>query len=118
MLEAPFYSTNLAADDLAAVLDALDIARIDLYGDSYGSYFSQVFALRHANRLRSLVLDGAYPLEGPDYAWYPHYAPAMRAKFDRACQRSPPSRISRQFDRSHVAGAAGAARPSVRHHRQ
>jgi pimeloyl-ACP methyl ester carboxylesterase len=86
---APFYSTTLAADDLAAVLDALKVARIDLYGDSYGSYFSQVFALRHADRLRSLVLDGAYPLEGPDYAWYPHYPAAMRAKFDRACERSP-----------------------------
>ena len=85
---APFYSTTLAADDLAAVLDALKVARIDLYGDSYGTYFSQVFALRHADRLRSLVLDGAYALEGPDYAWYPHYPPAMRAKFDRACERS------------------------------
>ena len=86
---APFYSTNLAADDLAAVLDALGISRVDLYGDSYGTYFSQVFALRHAGRLRSLVLDGAYPLEGPDYAWYPHYGAATRAKFDRACERSP-----------------------------
>jgi len=85
---APLYSTTLAADDLAAVLDALRIARIDLYGDSYGTYFSQVFALRHADRLRSLVLDGAYALEGTDYAWYPHYAPAMRAKFDRVCERS------------------------------
>jgi pimeloyl-ACP methyl ester carboxylesterase len=86
---APFYSTTLAADDLAAVLDSLGVARIDLYGDSYGTYFSQVFALRHADRLRSLVLDGAYALEGPDYAWYPHYPAAMRAKFDRACERSP-----------------------------
>ena len=32
--------------------------------------------------LRSVVLDGAYPLNGPDYAWYPSYAPAMRDKFD------------------------------------
>jgi pimeloyl-ACP methyl ester carboxylesterase len=86
---APFYSTNMAADDLAALLDALNIARIDLYGDSYGTYFSQVFAQRHADRLRSLVLDGAYPLEGPDYPWYPHYAPATRAKFNLACERSP-----------------------------
>jgi len=86
---APFYSTTLAADDLAALLDTLKVARIDLYGDSYGTYFSQVFALRHADRLRSLVLDGAYALEGPDYAWYPHYPAAMRAKFDRACERSP-----------------------------
>src|ERR1700730_5154029 len=41
---APLYSTTLASDDLAAVLDALAIERINLYGDSYGSYFAQVFA--------------------------------------------------------------------------
>jgi pimeloyl-ACP methyl ester carboxylesterase len=86
---APLYSTALAADDLAAILDALAIARVGLYGDSYGTYFAQVFALRHPGKVRALVLDGAYPLDGPDYAWYPHYAPAMREKFDSACERSP-----------------------------
>ena len=99
---APFYSTTLAADDLAAVLDALKVARIDLYGDSYGTYFAQVFALRHANRLRSLVLDGAYALEGPDYAWYPHYPAAMRAKFDRACERSPDCRALPGSSMDHI----------------
>jgi pimeloyl-ACP methyl ester carboxylesterase len=82
------YSTAYAADDLAAILEALEVGPIDLYGDSYGTYFEQVFALRHPAALRSVVLDGAYPLDGPDYAWYPTYAPAMRAKFDIACQRS------------------------------
>jgi hypothetical protein len=40
--------------------------------------------------LRSIVLDGAYPLNGPDYAWYPSYAPAMRDKFNIACRRFEP----------------------------
>lgn len=87
---APLYSTAYAADDLAAILEALRLGRIDLYGDSYGTYFEQVFALRHPNLLRSIVLDGAYPLNGPDYAWYPSYAPAMRAKFNIACRRFAP----------------------------
>ncbi|MFI4889668.1 MAG: alpha/beta fold hydrolase [Steroidobacterales bacterium] len=87
---APFYGTAYAADDLAAILDALRIARVDLYGDSYGTYFEQVFAARHPTHLHSLVLDGAYPLDGPDYPWYPTYAPAMRDKFNIACRRSPP----------------------------
>ena len=82
------YSTAYAADDLAAILEMLDAGPIDLYGDSYGTYFEQVFAIRHPRALRSLVLDGAYPVNGPDYAWYPTYAPAMRAKFDLACRRS------------------------------
>ena len=87
---APLYSTAYAADDLAAVLEALGIGRIDLYGDSYGTYFEQVFAVRHPDTLRSIVLDGAYPLNGPDYAWYPTYAPAMRDKFNIACRRYAP----------------------------
>jgi pimeloyl-ACP methyl ester carboxylesterase len=86
---APLYSTTLASDDLAAVLDALATGRVDLYGDSYGTFFAQVFALRHPDKLRSLVLDGAYPLGNADYAWYPAYAPAMRDKFNFACRRSP-----------------------------
>jgi len=92
---APLYSTAYAADDLAAILDALGIGRIDLYGDSYGTYFEQVFALRHPNLLRSIVLDGAYPLNGADYAWYPSYAPAVRDKFNLACRRfAPCARLS------------------------
>jgi pimeloyl-ACP methyl ester carboxylesterase len=87
---AALYSTAYAADDLAAVLSALRISRIDLYGDSYGTYFEQVFAVRHPQALRSVVLDGAYPLRGPDYPWWPTYAPAMRDKFNIACRRSAP----------------------------
>ena len=87
---APLYSTAYAADDLAAILEALGLGRIDLYGDSYGTFFEQVFAVRHPNALRSLVLDGAYPLNGPDYAWYPSYAPAMRHKFNIACRLFEP----------------------------
>jgi pimeloyl-ACP methyl ester carboxylesterase len=86
--KADLYSTAFAADDLAAILGALASGPIDLYGDSYGTYFEQVFAVRHPKMLRSIVLDGAYALDGPDYAWYPSYAPAMRDKFNIACQRS------------------------------
>jgi pimeloyl-ACP methyl ester carboxylesterase len=102
---APLYSTALAADDLAAILGAMSIGPIDLYGDSYGTYFSQVFALRHPERLRSLVLDGAYPLEGPDYPWWPHYAPAMRAKFNLACERAPACRSIAGSSLEHIAPA-------------
>jgi pimeloyl-ACP methyl ester carboxylesterase len=86
---ASLYGSALAGDDLAAILEALGAGPVDLYGDSYGTYFAQTFALRHPTMLRSLILDGAYPLDGPDYPWYPHYAPAMREKFNRACERAP-----------------------------
>ena len=63
------YGTHAAVEDLADVLDALAIDRIDLYGDSYGSYFAQAFAVRRGERLRSLVLDATYPLPGTDPAF-------------------------------------------------
>jgi len=85
---APLYSAALATDDLNAILDALGAGKIDLYGDSYGTFFEQVFAVRHGDRLRSIVLDGAFPLSGEGYAWYPNYAPTMRTKFQLVCRRS------------------------------
>lgn len=85
---APLYGSEQAADDLQALLSALQTGTIDLYGDSYGTYFEQVFATRHPASLRSIVLDGAYPLSGVDYAWYPSYAPAMRDKLNLTCARS------------------------------
>ncbi len=100
---APFYSTTLATDDLAALIDALALGRVDLYGDSYGTFFAQVFAVRHPDRLRSLVLDGAYPLGGKDYAWYPAYAPAMRDKFNLACERAPACAALPGDSMSHIA---------------
>ncbi len=107
---APFYSTKLAADDLAAVLGSLGIDRIGLYGESYGSYFAQVFARRHAPMVRALVLDGAYPLDGPDYAWYPNYAPAMRDKFNIACQRASACRELPGTSIEHIAPALARLR--------
>lgn len=107
---APLYGTALAADDLAAILAALDLGPVGLYGDSYGSYFAQVFALRHRELLRSLVLDGADPLDGPDFPWYPHYAPAMRDKFNLACARSPACAALPGSSLDHIAPALARLR--------
>jgi pimeloyl-ACP methyl ester carboxylesterase len=81
------YGSGFAADDLAAVLDALAIDLIDLYGDSYGTFFAEAFAGRHPERLRSLVLDSAWPVVGQN-PWYPEAAPTMRHAFQAACDRS------------------------------
>jgi pimeloyl-ACP methyl ester carboxylesterase len=82
------YGTAIAAGDLEAVLDALRIRKVDLYGDSYGSFFVQAFAGRHPDRVRSIVLDGAYQVTGGD-PWYPSTGPTLRQSFNRACARSP-----------------------------
>lgn len=81
------FGTALAADDLNAVLEALHIASIDLYGDSYGSWFSQAFAVRHPDKLRSLVLDGTYPVSGLN-PWYPELTGAAYHAFNATCERN------------------------------
>jgi pimeloyl-ACP methyl ester carboxylesterase len=86
--KAWYYGTALAAADLAAVLDALALDRVDLYGDSYGTYFAQVFAARFPDRLRSVILDSAYPVRPPD-PWFPTDWKAAVDGFDLACDRSP-----------------------------
>lgn len=82
------YGTGLGADDLAAVIAALELPPVDLYGDSYGTFFSQAFAGRHPTMLRSLVLDSAWPVVGQS-PWYPEAPPAASNAFNLACQRSP-----------------------------
>ena len=85
------YSTALSADDLAAVVDALGLAPVDVYGDSYGTFFAQVYAGRHPEQVRSVVLDSAYPTYGEE-AWYATQGPTMRNAFSRVCQRAPACR--------------------------
>jgi pimeloyl-ACP methyl ester carboxylesterase len=73
-----------------------------------------VFALRHREKVRALVLDGAYPLDGDDYGWYPHYAPAMREKFNLACERAPACRALPGSSLDHIAPALGQLRSAPR----
>jgi pimeloyl-ACP methyl ester carboxylesterase len=85
--QSDLFGTGIAADDMAAVLRALGIARVDLYGDSYGTFFVQAFAGRHPRGVNSIVLDGAYPVTGAS-PWYPSTGPQMRDAFDLVCRRS------------------------------
>lgn len=64
--DAVLFTTAHAADDLAALGDALGVGRFDLVGPSYGNLFAQVFALRHPDRVRTLTLQGVMALEDAD----------------------------------------------------
>jgi pimeloyl-ACP methyl ester carboxylesterase len=81
------YGTDLATDDLAALVLALGVGPVDLYGDSYGTFFSQTFAGRHPGLLRTLTLDAAYPTFGED-AWYDTQGPALRGSLATVCRSS------------------------------
>jgi len=82
------FGTAYAADDLAAVMRALRLGPVDLYGDSYGTWFAQSFVARHPRAVRSVVLDSAYPVRGLD-PFYPSSGPVARAAMDAVCARDP-----------------------------
>ena len=119
------YGSGNAADDLAAVLDELGIERVDLYGDSYGTFFGQTFAIRHPERLRSLVLDGAYFVAATD-PWYRDTNRALADAFRYVCERSPScevrggntvgliARLARRLREGPISGRAANADGEVR----
>lgn len=84
---ADLYTTTNAARDVARLLDLLGTGKIDLYGDSYGTYFGQVFTSRYASKLRSVTLDAAYPVLGAD-PFYPDAIVTAKAAFNKACARA------------------------------
>ncbi|MBV8735408.1 MAG: alpha/beta fold hydrolase [Solirubrobacterales bacterium] len=78
------YGSAAVAEDLRAVLEAIHVRKVDLYGDSYGSYAAQVFAVHYPRFVRDLVLDGTYnehfdPLE-------PEAMTALRRAWDTICR--------------------------------
>jgi pimeloyl-ACP methyl ester carboxylesterase len=81
------YTTADAARDIALLLRRLETGKVDLYGDSYGTYFSQVFTARYPGMLRSVTLDSAYPVTQRD-PWYPSTISTARRAFRLACRRS------------------------------
>jgi len=84
-----FYESRDAADDLADVMHALGYKVADYYGDSYATWFGQVFAVLHPKMLRSMVLDSAYPTFADNSNSEINNG---QAAMDIVCQRSRPCR--------------------------
>ena len=84
---ADAYGTGAAADDLAAVLDRLNVPVVDIYGVSYGTYFAQTFAVRHPKRVRAVVLDAAFSVAGFD-PWELEQLVGLRNAWRYTCERS------------------------------
>jgi len=114
--EADDYSTRQGADDLSELLVALDAPEdVALYGDSYGSWFAQTFALDHGDQLASLILDGTYVVVGMD-PWYPTAAEVIREQLDgqgtltrlaQAVREAPLRGIADSYDGTAVRSVIG-----------
>jgi pimeloyl-ACP methyl ester carboxylesterase len=85
MPEGP-ATAEAMADDAAGVLGALDIASAHVAGFSGGSIIAQELALRHPERVRSLVLQSTWPVPDPYLRrwmqfvhWLVEHAPSERA---------------------------------------
>ena len=90
---------------------------VDIYGDSYGTYFAQAFAVRHPERVRAVVLDAAFGVDGFD-AWAREESVALRfawpagvraldgLRWRRAGRRCGAGRVRLQDASARRAGAA------------
>lgn len=63
--EVASYTLEKYADDIDAVLDAIDVEEVDLFGHSWGGIVVLRYASLHPDRVRSVVLMGSGP---PTYA--------------------------------------------------
>lgn len=66
-----FYTTSIAVRDLEAVREALGYPALNIYSVSYGTRVAQHYLRRHPQRVRTVILDGAVPVDlalGPDAA--------------------------------------------------
>ncbi len=93
------FNTAYSARDVSNVVKALGLGRVDLYGDSYGSWFAQVFASRYPGQLRSVTLDSTYQVLDLN-PWYATTAVTARRAFDVACSRSPACAAATRADGS------------------
>lgn len=82
------YRTAAIADDINDVRAALGYDRVQMYGDSYGTYLAQSYAFRHGETLEALVLDSAFPVRG-ESPWYPSTWRTGIRSLAVACDRSP-----------------------------
>ncbi len=102
--KAGLYGSAAVADDFEAVRTKLGLKTLDLWGDSYGTFLMTVFAARHPEHVRSIVLDGAFPVASDP--WGRDVLHGMRRVIGLVCKRSQRcsgnqvlSRIGRFADR-------------------
>jgi pimeloyl-ACP methyl ester carboxylesterase len=101
-VDAAQYTTAAWVADLDAVRAALGYDKINLWGGSYGTRAAQEYLRRHADHVRSVVLDGV-PHRRCDPRWMS--GPRARSRWEPS---STPARNRRV--RNRASGSQGDAR--------
>ena len=100
------YTSGEAAEDMNQLRRALGLGKIFFYGDSYGTFFGQAYAVRHPGTLRGLILDSAYPGDDP---YYRTLLPAglhglrLACRYAPSCGGDPVARLTRVVHAFHRA---------------
>lgn len=68
--DLPYFSTRQAVEDLEAAREYLGVAKMHLYGESYGTQFAQTYAAAHPDRIATLYLDGPVDLTVDGATYY------------------------------------------------
>jgi pimeloyl-ACP methyl ester carboxylesterase len=105
---ASLYGTAAAADDIDAVRAALGVDKLDLWGDSYGTFLMPVYAARHPRHVRSIVLDGAFPIASDQ--WGRDILRGVRRVIGLVCRRT------HRCSGPHVVAQVGRLARRLRHH--
>jgi pimeloyl-ACP methyl ester carboxylesterase len=83
---AGLYGSAAVADDMDAVRASLGLDKLDLWGDSYGTFLMPVYAARHPEHVRSIVLDGAFQIAFD--LWGREQLRAVRRVIGLVCERT------------------------------
>ena len=65
--QAIHYSTQAVVEDLEILRRTLEFDQYDLVAVSYGTIFSQMYALKYPGKIRSMILDSPQPLQIDPY---------------------------------------------------
>jgi pimeloyl-ACP methyl ester carboxylesterase len=83
---AGLYGSAAVADDIDAVRASLGLDKVDLWGDSYGTFLMPVYAARYPEHVRSVVLDGAFPIASDP--WGRDVLRSVRRVIGLVCERT------------------------------
>jgi len=81
------YNTNENADDIDDIRKALDVAKITLWGHSYGSHLGLTYVRRHGATVERAIFGG---INGPDHRRrFPQDGDVLFHRLDSVVQSSP-----------------------------